>query len=142
MPIRLGDDAFTQKRISDIKISQLVKTMIGFNYLLDSFQPLDFMACATSAMREAENGPEISERIFKEAGIKVDIIDGQREAQIIFENKSANMFGGNDAYLYVDIGGGSTEITLSYMINLKILLPLPLNPVLFHLIKRGLRFFL
>ena len=112
MPIRLGDDAFTQKCISESKVSQLVKTMIGFKHLIEAFQPLDFMACATSAMREAENGPEICKRILQEADIKVDIIDGKKEAQFIFENKSADMFGGNDAYLYVDIGGGSTEITL------------------------------
>ena len=79
---------------------------------MEAFQPLDFMACATSAMREAENGPEICRRILEEADIKVDIIDGKSEAQYIFENKSADMFGGNDAYLYVDIGGGSTDITL------------------------------
>jgi exopolyphosphatase/guanosine-5'-triphosphate,3'-diphosphate pyrophosphatase len=112
MPIRLGDDAFTQKCISDEKISQLVKTMIGFKHLIESFQPLDFMACATSAMREAENGPQICERILEDTGIKLEIIDGKKEAQIIFKNKSADTFGGNDAYLYVDIGGGSTEITL------------------------------
>jgi exopolyphosphatase/guanosine-5'-triphosphate,3'-diphosphate pyrophosphatase len=109
MPIRLGDDAFTQKCISDSKVSQLVKTMIGFKHLIEAFQPLDSMACATSAMREAENGPEIRKRILQESDIKIDIIDGKTEAQFIFENKSADMFGGNDAYLYVDIGGGSTE---------------------------------
>jgi exopolyphosphatase/guanosine-5'-triphosphate,3'-diphosphate pyrophosphatase len=112
MPIRLGDDAFTQKCISDEKISQLVKTMIGFKHLIESFEPLDFMACATSAMREAENGPQICERILQDTAIKIEIIDGKKEAQIIFKNKSADLFGGNDAYLYVDIGGGSTEITL------------------------------
>ena len=112
MPIRLGDDAFTQKHISQNKVNQLVKTMVGFNHLIDSFQPMDFMACATSAMREAENGPQIREQILNESGINLEIIDGKKEAQIIFENKSADMFGGNNAYLYVDIGGGSTEITL------------------------------
>jgi exopolyphosphatase/guanosine-5'-triphosphate,3'-diphosphate pyrophosphatase len=112
MPIRLGDDAFTQKHISENKVTQFVKTMVGFKHLIDSFQPLDFMACATSAMREAENGPQIREQILNESGIYVDIIDGKKEAQIIFENKSSDMFGGNNAYLYVDIGGGSTEITL------------------------------
>ena len=86
--------------------------MIGFKHLIEAFQPLDMMACATSAMREAENGLEICNRIFTEADIKVEIIDGVREARFIFENKSADLFGGNDAYLYVDIGGGSTEITL------------------------------
>ena len=112
MPIRLGDDAFTQKHISENKVSQLVKTMVGFNHLIDSFQPLDFMACATAAMREAENGPQIREQILNESGIDLEIINGKKEAQIIFENKSSDMFGGNNAYLYADIGGGSTEITL------------------------------
>jgi exopolyphosphatase/guanosine-5'-triphosphate,3'-diphosphate pyrophosphatase len=112
MPIRLGDDAFTQKHISENKVTQLLKTMVGFNHLIDSFQPLNYMACATSAMREAENGPQIREQILNESGIDVEIINGKKEAQIIFENKSSDMFGGNNAYLYVDIGGGSTEITL------------------------------
>lgn len=112
MPIRLGDDAFTRKTISDSKVSQLVTSMKGFKLLMEAFQPLDFMACATSAMREAKNGPQICKRILEEADIKVDIIDGKSEAQYIFENKSADMFGGNDAHLYVDIGGGSTDITL------------------------------
>jgi exopolyphosphatase/guanosine-5'-triphosphate,3'-diphosphate pyrophosphatase len=112
MPIRLGDDAFTQKHISENKVTQLVKTMVGFNHLIDSFQPLGFMACATSAMREAENGLQIREQILNESGIDVEIINGKKEAQIIFENKSSDMFGGNNAYLYADIGGGSTEITL------------------------------
>jgi exopolyphosphatase/guanosine-5'-triphosphate,3'-diphosphate pyrophosphatase len=117
MPIRLGDDAFTQKCISDSKVSQLVKTMIGFKHLIEAFQPLDSMACATSAMREAENGPEIRKRILQESDIKIDIIDGKTEAQFIFENKSADMFGGNDAYLYVDIGGGSTERLLEGLVS-------------------------
>jgi exopolyphosphatase/guanosine-5'-triphosphate,3'-diphosphate pyrophosphatase len=112
MPIRLGDDAFTQKLISENKVTQLVKTMVGFNHLIDSFQPMGFMACATSAMREAENGLQIREQILNESGIDVEIINGKKEAQIIFENKSSDMFGGNNAYLYADIGGGSTEITL------------------------------
>ena len=112
MPIRLGDDAFTKKLISENKITQLVKTMVGFNHLIDSFQPMGFMACATSAMREAENGLQIQEQILNESGIDVEIINGKKEAQIIFENKSSDMFGGNNAYLYADIGGGSTEITL------------------------------
>ena len=112
MPIRLGSDAFTQKHIPENKVAQLVKTMVGFKYLIDSFQPLDFRACATSAMREAENAPQIREQILNESGIKVEIINGKKEAQIIFENRSSDMFGGNNSYLYVDIGGGSTEITL------------------------------
>ena len=74
MPIRLRDEAFTQKHISENKVSQLVKTMVDFNHLIDSFQTLGFMACATLAMREAENGPQIREQILNESGIDVEII--------------------------------------------------------------------
>jgi exopolyphosphatase/guanosine-5'-triphosphate,3'-diphosphate pyrophosphatase len=74
MPIRLGDDAFTQKHISEDKVTQLVKTMVGFNHLIDSFQRLGFMACATSAMRKAGNGLQIREKILSESGIEVEII--------------------------------------------------------------------
>ena len=112
MPIRLGDDAFTRNRISEGKIVELVKTMVGFKHLIDAYQPIDCMAFATSAMREAENGPEICERIRQASGIQLEIIDGKREAGVIFENKSADLFGGFNAYLYVDVGGGSTDITL------------------------------
>lgn len=79
--------------------------LIGFKHLIEAFQPLDYMACATSAMREAENGPEICNRILAEADIKVDIIDGVREAQFIFENKSADLFGGNTARMNVQRNG-------------------------------------
>jgi exopolyphosphatase/guanosine-5'-triphosphate,3'-diphosphate pyrophosphatase len=112
MPIRLGDDAFTRRRISEDKIVALVRTMVGFKHLIAAYQPLDTLAMATSAMREAENGPEICARILEDAGIAVEIVDGKREAQVIFENKSADRYGGFNAYLYVDVGGGSTDITL------------------------------
>jgi exopolyphosphatase/guanosine-5'-triphosphate,3'-diphosphate pyrophosphatase len=112
MPIRLGDDVFSLKRISEEKANELVKAMIGFRHLIDAFQPIAFKACATSAMRGAENGTQVCERIRQACGIEVDIIDGPIEARIIFENKSADRYLGYDAYLYVDVGGGSTEITL------------------------------
>ncbi len=112
MPIRLGDDAFTRSRISENKIVELVKTMVGFKHLIDAYQPIETAAFATSAMREAQNGPEIRERIREASGIQLEIIDGKREAGVIFQNKSADRFGGYNAYLYVDVGGGSTDITL------------------------------
>lgn len=112
MPIRLGDDAFARQKISDEKVSRLVLTMVGFRHLVEAFGPLDLKACATSAMREATNGPQICEQILDRAGIAVDIIDGKEEARIIFENKSADLLAGSDCYLYLDIGGGSTDVTL------------------------------
>jgi exopolyphosphatase/guanosine-5'-triphosphate,3'-diphosphate pyrophosphatase len=112
MPIRLGAEAFALRRISEERVRQLVSAMTGFRHLIDAYRPIAFKACATSAMRGAENGLEICRRIHHACGIDVDIVEGQREAQIIFENKSAERFGGYSAYLYVDVGGGSTEITL------------------------------
>jgi exopolyphosphatase/guanosine-5'-triphosphate,3'-diphosphate pyrophosphatase len=112
MPIRLGEDAFSQKRISDEKASQLIQTMMGFMHFINAYGPLSYMACATSAMREADNGYEICERIVEQTGIEVDIIDGKKEAQILLKNNGKKLFNGNRNYLYVDIGGGSTEITL------------------------------
>ncbi|MBI5897231.1 MAG: exopolyphosphatase [Desulfobacterales bacterium] len=112
MPIRLGSDAFSLNRISDAKVDELVQTMVGFKHLIDAYQPIDYQAYATSAIRGARNGPAICKRVEKACGIHIDIIDGQREAQLIFENKSSDRFGGFKNYLYVDVGGGSTEITL------------------------------
>ena len=82
MPIRLGDDVFSQKHISDDKISQLMQTMMGFIHFINAYRPLKYMACATSAMREAENGSEVCERIVEQTGIKVKVKDGKKEAQI------------------------------------------------------------
>jgi exopolyphosphatase/guanosine-5'-triphosphate,3'-diphosphate pyrophosphatase len=113
MPIRLGADTFSLKRISKERTDELVKAMIGFRHLIDAYQPIVFKACATSAMREAKNRAQVCKCIQKACGIEVDIIDGAREALLILENKSADQYLGYNAYLYVDVGGGSTEITLS-----------------------------
>jgi exopolyphosphatase / guanosine-5'-triphosphate,3'-diphosphate pyrophosphatase len=111
MPIRLGGDAFSLKRISKAKAEELVNTMVGFKHLIDAYQPIAYQAYATSALRGASNGSAICKRVKKACGIQIDIIDGQREAKLIFENKSSDRFGGFKDYLYVDVGGGSTEIT-------------------------------
>ncbi|MDW7731613.1 MAG: exopolyphosphatase [Methanolobus sp.] len=112
MPIRLGDDAFVHGHISDEKIRQLVKTMIAFKYLMDAFEPIDYMACATSAMREAENSDDIIRRIKEESGIDLNIISGRKEAKIIYSNRIEKIIADDDSssYLHVDVGGGSTEI--------------------------------
>lgn len=112
MPIRLGEDAFPHQRISEEKIQQLIKTMMGFKYLMDAFEPMDYMACATSAMRESNNSREIVDRIHKRSGIDLSIISGQREAEIIYYNHVERLAENNNnvCHLYVDVGGGSTEI--------------------------------
>lgn len=114
VPIRLGEDAFTAHEISERKIALLVKTMQAFRQLIEVHDVIDYKACATSAMREAKNGPQIIERIKKEAGVQIDLIDGETEADLIYSNHIADAMSENRAYLYVDIGGGSTELTLFY----------------------------
>jgi exopolyphosphatase/guanosine-5'-triphosphate,3'-diphosphate pyrophosphatase len=112
MPIRLGQDAFSRQRISGPKIEQLATTMQGFKALIEAFGPIDYLACATSAMREAANSSAICDLILKQTGIRINIIDGLCEAQVIFTNRSQDFFNAKNAYLYIDVGGGSTEITL------------------------------
>lgn len=112
VPLRLGDDAFLHKRISDAKADKLITVMKSFRHLINFYEVTDFRACATSAMREAVNGPEIVARVKKETGITIEIIDGKTEAQIIYSNHIAESLDKNYDYLYIDVGGGSTEITL------------------------------
>ncbi|MEZ5335841.1 MAG: exopolyphosphatase [Methanolobus sp.] len=113
MPIRLGADVFVHNNISQEKVSKLVNTMIGFSYLMDAYEPIDYMACATSAMREAENGEEIVSLIKEKSGIDLNIISGRKEAKIIYSNRMEKMIGNVDStYLHIDVGGGSTEIIL------------------------------
>jgi len=111
MPIRLGADVFAQGSISKEKEEQLVSTMIAFFYLLQAYIPQDYRACATSAMREAQNGPRIAERIRVESGLDLEIIDGGLEAEMIFATHVAETLEPNQAYLYIDVGGGSTELS-------------------------------
>ncbi|MCY1633124.1 Ppx/GppA phosphatase family protein [Marinifilum sp. D737] len=112
VPIRLGTDTFIDKFISPIKGEKLIKSMKAFRHLMEVHEVVNYRACATSAMREAANGPEIIKRIEDESDIKIDIIDGKEEASIIFDNKIADTLEPDKDYLYVDVGGGSTEITL------------------------------
>ncbi len=112
MPIRLGEDAFIDHMISRTKTQQLMATMMGFKRLIEAYRPVDFRACATSAMREAKNGLAIRNRIQRETGVNLQIIDGCQEAQILLANQSWNNVSARTANLFVDVGGGSTEITI------------------------------
>ena len=112
VPIRLGADTFTNQLISSKKEEKMVNTMIAFRKLMDVHEVQAYRACATSAMREASNGAQLIERIKKEADIEIDLISGKEEANIIFSNKLTSFLDPNKNYLYVDVGGGSTEITL------------------------------
>ncbi len=112
LPIRLGDDSFLKKRISEEKAEKLVAAMKAFSHLMKVFDVISFRACATSAMRDAENAVEIINRIKKESGIEVEILDGKTEADTIFSNHVEDLLEPKQSYLYIDVGGGSTELTL------------------------------
>lgn len=112
IPLRLGEDAFLHKKISPQKADKLVMAMKAYRQLLDFYEVTEYKACATAAMREATNAVEIIERISGEAGIAIEIIDGKTEAQIIYSNHVAEHLSSDSDYLYIDVGGGSTEITL------------------------------
>jgi len=112
LPIRLGEDVFVNGHISEQKISKLSKALTSFRLLSDVYDVEDYRVCATSAMREAINGAAVVERIKKEAGIDIEVIGGEEEAQLIFDTQLAEILDKTKTYMYVDVGGGSTEITI------------------------------
>jgi exopolyphosphatase/guanosine-5'-triphosphate,3'-diphosphate pyrophosphatase len=111
IPLRLGEDAFLHKRITQQKATRLITTMKAFKHLISVHEVIDYKACATAALRAAQNSDDIIKRIRKEAGLNVEVIDGKTEASIIYSNHSAGL-NKTASYLYIDIGGGSTELTL------------------------------
>lgn len=112
VPIRLGQDAFTVGEITEENITRMVDAMKAFKLLMGVYKVERYMACATSAMREAYNGKEVVDIIQKEAAIKIDIIDGKKEAAIIASSDLHQFIRTEQNYLYVDVGGGSTEFSL------------------------------
>jgi exopolyphosphatase / guanosine-5'-triphosphate,3'-diphosphate pyrophosphatase len=118
VPIRLGQDAFTVGEISEENIERMVDAMKAFKLLMKVHKVEQYRACATSAMREAYNGKEVVEIIKKKADIKIDIIDGKKEAAIIAASDLKQFIISDKAYLYVDVGGGSTEFSLFFEGNI------------------------
>lgn len=111
VPLRLGDDAFIDQKISLKKVENLVKTMLAFKNLMDVYGVTKYLACATSAMREAANGQEIVRQVKEQAGIDLEIVAGQREANIIYASHFEEKLDRKKNYLYIDVGGGSTELS-------------------------------
>lgn len=112
VPIRLGQDAFTVGEISEENISRMVDAMKAYKLLMKVYKVEQYKACATSAMREAYNAKEVVDIIKKKADIKIDIIDGKKEAAIIAASDLHSFIKTERTYLYVDVGGGSTEFSL------------------------------
>ena len=112
VPLRLGFDVFETGRISAEKADKLLKTIQSYKLLLDVYEVTHLKACATSAMRDAENATEVIQNIKQQTGIEIQVISGQDEAAYIYENHVAENLGSEKSYLYIDVGGGSTELTL------------------------------
>ena len=112
VPIRLGQDAFTVGEISEENIDRMTDAMKAFKLLMKVYKVENYKACATSAMREAYNGKEVVDIILEKAEIEIEIIDGKKEAAIIASSDLHNFIKTDQTYLYVDVGGGSTEFSL------------------------------
>nr|WP_321222724.1 rod shape-determining protein [uncultured Psychroserpens sp.] len=115
VPIRLGADVFLTGEISEENEKRMLDTMIAFKLLMKSHKVVTYKACATSAMREANNGVKLSKQIAKNAKIEIDIIGGEEEAAIIAATDLNSYIKEDKTYLYVDVGGGSTEFTVIHL---------------------------
>lgn len=113
LPIRLGEDAFVKGKITRTNRSRMLRGMEAYRALMDVHGVEDYRACATSAMRESANGAKLAKKIKKSTGIQIEIIDGAEEARLIFESKLFDRIQpAEERFLYIDVGGGSTELTL------------------------------
>lgn len=112
MPIRLGEDVFIDKKISEKNTKRLIDAMQAYKLMMEIYGVENYLAYATSAMRESTNGKEVVKQIKKKTGIEIEIIDGTTEAELIFATELQNFILDGNNYLYVDVGGGSTELTL------------------------------
>lgn len=112
VPIRLGADTFLKGSISEANKNRMIKALEAFKLLMEVHGVENYYACATSAMREAKNGKAVVDEIFEKTAVKINLIDGKKEAAIIFSTDLTNIIKNDKSYVYVDVGGGSTEITI------------------------------
>ena len=111
VPLRLGFDVFENRAISPEREEMIIKTILSYKYLLDVYGVEHVKACATSAMRDAVNAKAIIQKVKDETGIEIEVITGDAEASYIYENHIAENLDKDHSYLYIDVGGGSTELT-------------------------------
>lgn len=112
VPLRLGFDVFSLGEVTDAKAVKLRRLMKAFRQLMKIYDVTDYRACATSAMRDAKNGKSVIKKILKDTGIGIEVIDGQEEARMVYNNHIECLEDRVGNYIYVDVGGGSTEINL------------------------------
>ncbi|MFZ9386853.1 MAG: exopolyphosphatase [Chitinophagaceae bacterium] len=111
VPLRLGFDVFDKGEIPEHKAGKIIKTLMAYKLLLDVYDVRHVKVCATSAMRDAVNAAEIIKKVKAETGMQIHVISGQEEASLIYENHIAENMNRDESYLYIDVGGGSTELT-------------------------------
>lgn len=112
VPIRLGFDVFDNGKISATNCKKMERLMKAFNQLMKVYDVKKYRACATSAMRDSKNGDDLIDDVYEDCGLDIDIISGEEEAKIIYNNHFEQIGKNDENYLYTDVGGGSTEINL------------------------------
>lgn len=112
IPLRLGEDTFSLGKISNERVENLLNTMKAFKYLIQVYKPVDFKACATAAIREASNGKEVVKLVKEHVGLNIEIVDGVKEAELICASHHIDEGAVFANYMYIDVGGGSTEISI------------------------------
>lgn len=112
IPLRLGMDVFTLGEISPEKEEIMLRMMKGYKQFMKLYKVQDYRACATSAMRDAKNGKRVIKDIYRKTGLQLEILNGKEEARLLYNNKIENAAGNEGNFAYVDVGGGSTEISL------------------------------
>ena len=111
VPLRLGFDVFEKGFISKHRLGMIIQTMKAYNHLINVYEVNHILACATSAMRDAANSADIIRKVKLETGIEIEILTGDVEASVIYENHIAEYMNTDNSYMYIDVGGGSTELT-------------------------------
>ena len=111
VPLRLGFDVFETGRISEARQDMMIQTLKAYRHLINAYGVEALKACATSAMRDASNASEVLRRIEMETGLQIEVISGDMEANLIYENHIAEQLDKDHSYIYIDVGGGSTEVS-------------------------------
>lgn len=112
VPLRLGFDAFVNGKLSERSIDRLTNTMEAYHHLMNAYEVETYRACATSAMREASNSDEIVEMVKQKSNLNLEVLPGSQEARIIYNTQITEKLNNNRTYIYIDVGGGSTEISI------------------------------
>lgn len=137
VPLRLGFDVFEKGIISEEKQNMMIQTLKAFRHLLNAYRADAVKACATSAMRDASNAEDVLRRIEKETGLRIEVISGDTEANLIYENHIAEHLDKEHSYVYIDVGGGSTE--LSFFGNGRLLFKKSFNIGTIRILKKKVK---